>query len=152
MTQAQQIAGLVQKLETSPEVLNYAKNIATAIVSGPANHCAATLSALLVFVGIYPIGGGTGSGDLQPWVPTLAFDLEERRGWTRVPVGPGIAKGDVCVVLASATTHHIYLVVDPSDPANPLIADNQGAGMHQRPVAGDGANYSPTNFFLRAPA
>jgi hypothetical protein len=153
MTQAQQVSGLVQILEASPEVLNYARNIATAIVSGPANHCAATLSALLVFVDIYPNSGGTGNGDLQPWVPTLAFDLEKRRGWTRVPVGPGIAKGDVGVVFASATTHHIYLVIDPADPANPLIADNQKAGMHQRAVAGNAAeNYSPTNYFLRAPA
>lgn len=48
-----------------PEVLNYARNIATAIVNGPKNHCAATLSARLVFVGIFPKGGGTGSGDLE---------------------------------------------------------------------------------------
>jgi hypothetical protein len=153
MSQAQRVSDLVKTLQASPATLEYARNIATAIVSGPHNHCAATLSALLVFAGIYPNGGGTGSGDLEPWVPSLAFDLEKRRGWTRVPVGPEIAKGDVGVVLASATTHHIYLVVDPADPADPLIADNQGLGMHRRPVVGDPVqSYSPTNFFLRPPA
>jgi hypothetical protein len=43
--------------------------IKTSLLDGPANHCAATLSALLVFVGIYPNEGGTGSGDLEPWAP-----------------------------------------------------------------------------------
>ena len=148
MSQADRVADLVELLKTDAAVLTYAKNTATAIVSGPHNHCAATLSSLLVFAGIYPNGGGTGSGDLEPWVLSLAFDLEKRRGWTRVAVGPDIKPGDVGVVLASATTHHINLVVDAAAPAMPLIADNQGDGIHKRAVAGDLAqNFSPANYF-----
>jgi hypothetical protein len=132
--------------------LNYARNIATAIVDGPASHCAATLSALLVFVEIFPNGGGTGKGDLEPWVPSLAWDLEKRRGWTRIDVGQELSPGDVGVVLVNADTHHIYLVVSADDSNNPIIADNQLAGIHQRPLAGDAAqNFSPTNYLLRAP-
>jgi len=150
-TQNEMINGFVQDLTASPSILNYARNIATAIVPGPNHHCAATLSSLLVFAGIYPNGGGTGSGDLQPWVPSLAYDLEQRRGWSNIDVSSPILAGDVGVVLVNANTHHIYLVLDPTDQANPSIADNQGLSFHQRPVAGNGLNYSPTNYFLRAP-
>jgi hypothetical protein len=144
--------GLAATIEASPEVLDYARNIAAAIVDGPANHCAATLSALLVFVGIFPNGGGTGKGDLEPWVPSLAWDLEKRRGWNRIDVGQPLSPGDVGVVLVDAGTHHIYLVVDPADSNIPIIADNQLAGIHPRPLAGDAAqNFSPTNYLLRAP-
>jgi hypothetical protein len=150
--QSDLVSDLVQDLLASPPILTYARNIATSIVAGPANHCAATLSALLVFYGIYPNGGTTGTGDLQPWVPSLAYDLEARRGWTRIDVAAPIEPGDVGVVLVSASTHHIYLVLNTTDQANPLIADNQGPSFHQRPVVGDPAsNYSPTSHFLRAP-
>ena len=57
MSQRQVIQNLAALILNRPEVLNYARNIATAIVDGPKNHCAATLSALLVFVGIFPKGG-----------------------------------------------------------------------------------------------
>jgi hypothetical protein len=153
MSQRQSTAGLAVTLQASPDVLNYARNIATAIVSGPANHCAATLSSLLVFVGIYPNGGGTGTGDLEPWVPSLAWDLEKRRGWDRINVGQQVVPGDVGVVLVDADTHHIYIIVDATNQAVPVIADNQLAGIHPRPLAGDPAqNFSPTNYLLRAPA
>lgn len=143
---------LAAKIQGAPEVLQYAKNIGTAIVDGPHNHCAATLSALLVFVGIYPVGLGTGSGDLEPQVTKLAFDLEQRRHWTRIALGEPIIPGDVGVVLASADVHHIYLVVDATNQKIPIIADNQLDGIHARPLAGDPAkNFSPTNYLLRAP-
>jgi hypothetical protein len=151
MGQNSAITSFVPILQEDPAILDYARNIATAIVAGPANHCAATLSALLVFTGIYPNGGGNGSGDLEPQVVNLAFDLENRRGWIRISIGNAIAPGDVGVVIASATVHHIYLVLDSSDQNSPLIADNQGPTFHVRPVAGDAVNYSPTNYFLRAP-
>jgi len=159
MGQLQAVESLVTTLKTSPVVLDYGRNIATAIVSGPHNHCAATLSALLVFVGIYPNGGGTGNRDLEPWVPSLASDLENRRGWSRITytpqAGPSLPlqPGDVGVVMASATTHHIFLIIDPADQKVPLIADNQSTGMHPRALAGDpAANFSPTSYILRAPA
>jgi|SRR5450432_4670172 len=141
---------LITSLTSSPEILEYARNIATAIVSGPANHCAATLSALLIFAGIYPNGGTSGTGDLQPWVPALAYDLENRRRWLRVNVGDPLNPGDVGVVLVNDNTHHIYLVINTDNQDQPLIADNQEASFHNRPVKGDGKSYSPTNYFLRA--
>lgn len=153
MSQIDKVASLVSTLETDINVLSYAQNIATAIVSGPANHCAATLSALLVFFGIYPYGAFSGNGDLQPWVPTLAFDLQSRQGWSQVASGAAIESGDVGVVLLSSGVHHIYLVVDATDQLQPVIADNQSPNLHMRTVAGDPAqNWSPTSYFLRAPA
>jgi hypothetical protein len=153
MTQLEKVTSLVSTLQTNISVLTYAQNIATAIVAGPANHCAATLSSLLVFFGIYPYGAFNGTGDLQPWVPTLAFDLEKRQGWARIDVGSILNVGDVGVVELTSGVHHIYIVVDPADQANPLIADNKSPRLHQRPVAGDPAQgASPTTFFLRAPA
>lgn len=158
VTQYQSVQTIVGEVNNNHQILEYAKNIATAIVNGPHNHCAATLSALLVFSGIYPNGGGTGSGDLEPWVPALAFDLEKRRGWSRIAydkqAGPAqaIGPGDVGVVLVDANTHHIYLVLDATDQASPLIADNQLGGPHKRSLAGDPAqSFSPTSYFLRAP-
>jgi hypothetical protein len=159
MGQLQSVTNLVTTLQTNPTVLDYARNIATAIVNGPHNHCAATLSSLLVFIGIYPNGGGTGSGDLEPAVVNLAFDLEHRRGWTHIDytpeAGPAVPlqAGDVAVVIASASIHHIFLIIDPANPAVPVIADNQLAGMHPRPLAGDPAqSFSATSYLLRAPA
>jgi hypothetical protein len=152
MTQFDAVSELVTTLQNDLDVLHYGQNIATAIVDGPDNHCAATLSALLVFVGIFPKGGGTGTGDLQPWVPSLAFDLEKRRGWRRIEIGAPIQSGDVGVVLLTSGVHHIYLVVDATNQAQPLIADNQAPALHTRTVAGDPAhNWSPTSFFLRPP-
>lgn len=142
---------IVTDLKANPAILNYARNIATAIVDGPANHCAATLSALLVFAGIYPVGGGTGQGDLEPWVPSLAYDLENRRGWSHINIGDQINTGDVGVVLVSASIHHIYLVIDATDQPNPMIADNDQSSFHTRLVVGDPSqSYSPTSYFLRA--
>ena len=158
MSQLQAVQGLTQTLQANPAVLGYARNIATAIVNGPSNHCAATLSALLVFVGIYPNGGGTGSGDLEPWVPNLAYDLEARRGWSRIGYDPALGPahplqvGDVGVVMVDANTHHIYIIIDPYDQVTPFIADNQLAGPHLRPLAGDPSqNFSPTSYILRPP-
>jgi hypothetical protein len=119
-SQRQLAIGLAAKIISAPEVLRYARNIATAIVNGPANHCAATLSSLLVFVGIYPVGAGTGTGDLEPRVVSLAFDLENRRGWTRIALGGPISRGDVGVVLTDDGTHHIYLVVDATNQTVPV--------------------------------
>jgi hypothetical protein len=156
MSQRILVEKLVQLLRDHPAVLGHACNIATAVVAGKKNHCAATLSALLIFVGIYPYGAGLGKGDLEPWVPTLAEDLQSRQGWQRIDYdrdnGPAepLAAGDVGVVMAG-DTHHIYLIVNADDQARPLIADNQRHGvMHQRPTAGGG--FSPTSYFLRAPA
>lgn len=152
MNQNELVDTLVSTLTSIPNVLLYAQNIATAVVNGPNNHCAATLSALLVFAGIYPNGGGTGTGDLEPWVPSLAFDLESRRGWQRINVGGAIVNGDVGVVLVSAGIHHIYLIVDASNQAQPSVADNQSSTIHPRAVAGDqNQGWSATSYFLRAP-
>ena len=152
MTQIQAINSLIAKLKSDVAVLTYGQNIASAVVNGPKNHCAATLSALLGFVGIFPNGSFTGPGDLEPWVPSLAFDLQNRRGWSKIDLGMTIAGGDVGVVLAQAI-HHIYLVVDATNQAEPMIADNQAAQLHTRKVAGDPAQgWSPTSYFLRVPS
>jgi len=152
VTQFDAVSQLVATLQSDPDVLIYGQNIATAIVDGPANHCAATLSALLVFVRVFPNGAGTGNGDLQPWVPSLAFDLEKRRGWQRIEIGPPIKSCDVGVVILTSGVHHIYLVVDATNQALPLIADNQAQSLHVRAVAGDPAHsWSPTTYFLRPP-
>jgi hypothetical protein len=153
VNQQQLIARLIQKLTSDGDVLRYAQNIATAVVSGPSNHCAATLSALLVFVGIYPNGAGTGSGDLEPWVPSLAYDLEQRRNWTKIATTDVFNSGDVGVVIVDSNTHHIYLVIDASDQTMPLVADNRETSIHRRAVAGDlVSGWSPTTYFLRPPS
>jgi hypothetical protein len=152
LTQFDAVSQLVETLQNRAGVLVYAQNIATAIVDGPANHCAATLSALLVFVAIFPNGGGTGSGDLEPWVPALAFDLEKRRGWLHINIGAPIQNGDVGVVILASGVHHIYFVVDATNQLEPLVADNQAPVLHFRAIAGDPAqNWSPTSYFLRPP-
>jgi hypothetical protein len=151
LSQLQDIQTLVKALRANPDVLRYAQNVATAIVPGPRFHCAATLSSLLVFAGIFPNGGGTGSGDLEPWVPSLAYDLEQRRGWVRLPVDSELQPGDVGVVMVDEKTHHIYLIVDTDNQANPLIADNQETVLHPRAIAGSQIpDYAPTSYILRA--
>lgn len=151
MSQNTTITNFLPVLKANPSILDYARNVATALIDGPKNHCAGTLSALLVFMGIYPNGGGTGVGDFEPEVTKLAFDLEKKRGWSRVAVGDPIAGGYVGVVLASEDDHHIYLIIDTTDQANPVVADNQGTSFHSRPVAGDDIGHSPTAYFLVAP-
>jgi hypothetical protein len=147
------VKALAQKINASPEVLHYARNIATAIIDGPKNHCAVTLSAPLVFIGVYPNVKGIGAGDLEPEVIKLDWDLRRRRGWRKIPLGEKIEIGDVGVVLTEHDAHHIYLVIDPTDQSAPTFADNQLNGPHARAVAGDSAkSLSPTNYFLRAPA
>jgi hypothetical protein len=133
--------------------LGGAKQIAGTIVnndpSNMHNCCAATMSCLLDFAGIY-VGVREAVTDLAPY-------LENERLWQRVNAAAPIQNGDVGVFLAAngAELHHIYLVIDATDPANPVVADNQGPGAHVRPVAGGampgvGNAASPTSYFLRA--
>lgn len=152
MSQQSMVNQIVQKLQTNANVLGYAQNIGNAIVDGPANHCAATLSALLVFAGIYPNSINTSTGNLDPWVPTLVADLQMNLHWNKISVVDGFVSGDVGVVMLD-TIHHVYLVVDATDQAMPLIADNRSPSLHVRAVAGDiQSGWSPTTFFLRAPS
>jgi hypothetical protein len=54
-------------------------------------------------------GEGSGTGDLEPWMPSLAFDLEKRRGWTRVMIGIHGEDGDVGIaILISGYTSSIW--------------------------------------------
>lgn len=130
-----------------------AKQIAGTIVNNdPANMhdcCAATLSCLLDFSGI-PVGVREAVLDLAPY-------LENERAWNRIAVGAGINDGDVGVFVSNTplSLHHIYLVVDSTNQALPIVADNQGTGTHPRPVAGGPMpgipnSASATTYFLRA--
>lgn len=108
-----------------------------------------TLSCLLDFAGI-DVG-------VRPEVVDLAPHLENDRAWARVNVGAPIIAGDVGVFISNSTSdlHHIYLVIDATNQASPTVANNQGNGSHQRPVAGGampgiGNGASPTTYFLRA--
>jgi hypothetical protein len=130
--------------------LGGAKQIAGSIVNhSPINQhntCAATLSCLLDFAGIY-VGIREEVIDLAPY-------LEHERNWARITIGSPMANGDVGVYIG-AEMHHIYTVIDATDQQNPMIADNQGTGAHRRPIAGGEmagiANVaSPTSYFLRA--
>jgi hypothetical protein len=146
------IAALVG-LGSDPLALGGAKQIAGFVVNGdPANMhncCAATLSSLLDIAGIY-VGMREEVLDLAPY-------LEKHRQWSRIGVGGQIQNGDVGVFISSDASdlHHIYLVIDASDQARPMVADNQGHGAHPRPVAGGampgvGNGASATSYFLRA--
>ncbi|WP_433985227.1 hypothetical protein RBB78_24805 (plasmid) [Tunturiibacter empetritectus] len=151
MNQQQAVTDIIAAITGNNNVLTYAQNIGNAIVDGPANHCAATLSALLTFAGIYPNAIDTSSGNLEPWVPYLVNDLETNLNWTKLAPSSGFNKGDVGVVMMD-TVHHVYLVVDATDQAMPTVADNRNPAPHQRAVAGDATlGWSPTSFFLRAP-
>lgn len=150
-TQSEMMSKLVASLKTTPSILNLAQNMANAVVADLTHHCAATLSSLLIFAGIYPVHISAGITNLVTWVPSLVLDLQNIQGWTKINIGSQINSGDVGVVLVDANTHHIYLVIDPADQDNPLVADNQQSSFHSRPIQGDPSrNYSPTNFFLRA--
>jgi hypothetical protein len=140
-------------LGSDPIALGGAKRIAGLIVNHDqtnwADCCAATLSALLNFSGIYV--------DYTEEVIDLAKYLETDRTWSQIAVGQPIQNGDVGVFIAAngADLHHIYLVIDATSQSSPVVADNQGSGSHPRPVAGgpmpgiiEGAD--ATTYFLRA--
>lgn len=144
------------KLGSDAYALGGAKQIAGAVVNrDPANQhdtCAATLSCILNFAGIY-VG-------VREAVLDLAACMENRE-WRRIQVGQQIAEGDIGVVIVDPNSpahqlHHIYLVVDASNQSAPDVADNQGNGIHSRPVGGGamtGVSNSAdaTSYFLRAP-
>lgn len=109
----------------------------------PHDGCAIMLSILLRNAGL-PI----------PY-KCMALDLVrllKSRGWNVVPVGsekPGDV-GTTCGDDYDPGVDHVYLVVEVGDDGIVTVADNQSSHLHPRPVAGDGGNYSPTTFFLRA--
>jgi len=126
--------------------------IVTGTPTGQTNTCAATLSCLLDVSGVF-VG-------IEPGAPELAQILEKDHAWTRIAVGDPIKNGDVGVFVYSdrpedRNLHHIYLVIDATNQASPLVADNQGNGAHHRPIRGGpmpgvGNDASPTNYLLRA--
>ena len=152
---AEKVANLVAN-GSDPAILDKAKRFAGNFVWGDpkkqTNTCAATLSFLLDQSGI-DVG-------VEDAVVDLAANLKSTRGWARINDLTALQIGDVGVFAYDAQgfdegIHHIYLVIDIPDPASPLVADNQGAGSHQRPVNGGAmvgikTTASPTNYFLRA--
>jgi len=113
----------------------------------PHNACAATLSALLQDSGInVPMTFGAGK---------LAHILGGQvggRNWTHIHLGQQQA-GDVGVCFDNTLpsgADHIYLVasVNPSNPDDMMIADNQAPTTHRRFASGHGK--TPTDYFLRA--
>ena len=151
----EKVAALVAN-GSDPAMLDKAKRFAGNFVWGDprkqTNTCAATLSFLLDQSGI-DVG-------VEDAVVALAATLESKRGWGRINDLTEPQIGDIGVFAYDAQgfdegIHHIYLVIGTPDPASPLVADNQGAGSHQRPVnggamAGIKTIASPTNYFLRA--
>lgn len=148
---------LAAKLNASDEQLICAQNMASAILEDSKNHCAITMSSLLIFNQLYPVGIYKGRENLQAGALDLAKDLKGH-GWKATNLAD-IAKepfdaGDIGVVDDGHGTHHIYLILDASDQKNPKIADNQ-APPHKRPVEGGQMNgvggATVTKYFLRAP-
>ena len=145
------IQRLVDNLMKYPIILTCAQIIANAVVQDPNNHCAATLSSLLIFGQIYPVGLNQGVNNIEVAVLNLVSKLQNI-GFLKIDKNDPINKGDIGVIEIGAT-HHIYLILDATDQTNPLIADNRQPGFHNRPVAGNPdptVNESPTSFFLRA--
>ncbi len=145
--------GALLALGRNPTALAGAKQIAGIVVNRDPNNmhncCAATLSCLMDFSGML-VG-------LREEVVDLAPHIEHVRGWGRIAVDQPIRDGDIGVFVGGDASHlhHIYLVLDATDQASPLIADNQGSGAHRRPVKGGAMqgvsnSASPTTYFLRA--
>ena len=151
------LKALAAKLIQSDEELVFAQNVASAVVASAANHCAATMSGMLVFNQVYPVGVYKGYSNIEQAVLPLAKELSNN-GWIRTNVAEIKSKpfeaGDLGVVDDGKGTHHIYLVLDASDQKQPLIADNQ-APPHKRPVSGGSmpgiGGATATLYFLRAP-
>ena len=108
----------------------------------PHNGCAANLSALLQMAGDnVPMTLGAGK---------LAHILRDDRAWTQVQVGAQVA-GDVGVTYdegGNPGADHIYLVIQPINKDEMIIADNQATVPHHRFASGKGK--TPTEYFLRA--
>jgi hypothetical protein len=111
----------------------------------PQDGCAITLSVLLQEAGI----------DVPDTY--MAIDMSrllQSRGWTKIVVG-GQQNGDVgstCGEVAHHGTDHVYVVLrvlNPDDPDEMVVADNQEAAPHFRFASGMGK--SPSTYFLRAP-
>jgi hypothetical protein len=87
-------------LGKDPLALGGAKPIAGTIVNhDPANMhscCAATLSCLMDFSGIY-VG-------VRPEVVDFAPHLEHDRHWTKIPIGQPIQNGDVGVFISNSAS------------------------------------------------
>lgn len=108
----------------------------------PRDGCAITLSVLLQQAGIN-IKDTYGALELA--------NLLRDRGWARVPNGQQ-APGDIGSTCGPEPEHgvdHVYLVLQPIDDDQMLIADNQQPVPHARYVSGAGGK-SPTRYFLRA--
>ena len=139
---------LVADIKRGATVLSDAQHMADALLRDAKNHCAITMSSMLVFYDVFPVKIYAGQGNLVPDVHTLSTHLKDQ-GWNRVEPDHAIEEGDLGVVWEDKGFHHIYLVLDAADQDKLLVADNQGAA-HTRPVKG-GGSFSPTDFFQRAP-
>lgn len=139
---------LVSEIKGGGKVLSDAQHMADALLPDAENHCAITMSSMLVFYDLFPVKIYAGQGNLVPDVHTLSTHLIDH-GWSRVQLGHAIEEGDLGVVWEDKGFHHIYLVLDATDQEKLLVADNQGPA-HIRPVKG-GGSFSPTDFFQRAP-
>ena len=109
------------------------------------NGCAATLSALLISVGV-DIPLTLGAGHLAQ---RLGGSGGQSRRWQRIGVGEQQA-GDVGVTYdlkSPPGADHIYLVAERLNADAMRIADNQQAQTHIRHASGNGK--TPTEYFLR---
>lgn len=109
------------------------------------NGCAATLSALLISVGV-EIPLTLGAGHLAQ---RLGGSGSQSRRWQRIDVGEQQA-GDVGVTYDQTSppgADHIYLVAERLDADTMRVADNQQAQTHTRYVSGK--DKTPTAYFLR---
>ena len=110
----------------------------------PHNGCAIMQSVLLRHAGLTDL----------PYT-CMALDLVnalKNRGWNRIEVGdqqPGDI-GTTCGDVYHEGVDHVYLMLDCDENGMMTVADNQAPTPHSRPVAGNGTNFSPTTYFLRA--
>jgi hypothetical protein len=118
----------------------------------PHNGCAATLSALLQLSGIgVPMTLGAGK------LAHILGGQVSSRGWEHIKIGQQSA-GDVGVTFdegGNAGADHIYLVLQPIDGDEMVIADNQRPTPHRRAASGKDlgeGGKTPTEYFLRATA
>jgi hypothetical protein len=146
MADTDHISQLVS-IATDPHQLQSAQHIAAQRLLAfdgevfPSDGCAITLSVLLQQAGV----------DVMDVFQAIQLGQKlQDRGWTRIPVGAQ-QKGDVGSTCGTFPHHgydHVYLVLQPINADEMVVADNQDSSPHFRFASGKG--HTPTQFFLRA--
>lgn len=159
MSDAQFIPALVEIASNDSLLLSCQRAAARAILTKyrlvyPKDSCAITQSKLFEAAGL----------EIDDTYLALGFDnMLKKRDWLVIPASDVLSgktvlmAGDIgttCFANPDPGVDHVYLVVDPINKAENLVADNQAPGeCHIRFTAGSAPHsQSPTTYFLRAPA